>query len=569
MFLRQIDRYGGVLNLKKRVLAIIGLCFFALICTGPLLGTAAETGTISGDSKKGAAENTKTTEDSLGRSTPDGTVMGFMKATQKRDYDQAVEYLNTHRTGKSAQKLIQQLQAVLDRGFTGRPVILSKKREGYLDDGLSPTLERVGSAETSTGTIDILLERVQRGSDGPIWLFAADTLAKVPAAYEELDKFSIEQYLPDILVNTWFLRFPLWQWISVLLVVPISLVIATGLTRLARPLLLRVMERIAGVHGDYHTVQLAGPMRLAIFTVGMWCISFLSGSIIASLFWTYVAAVLTVISICWLLMRIIDIGLAVKKMQSESGAAGKIAVIQLAGKLIKILIAATGAITILYIAGINITAALTGLGIGGIAVAFAAQKTLENLFGGIMIISDRTIHVGDFCRAGTALGVVEEIGLRSTYLRTQDRTIVAIPNGQMASMSIENLSARDKILFRHSIPLRYETGPSQLRHLLTDMRTLLKNHEKVESGTFRVRLMKLGDSSFSVEIFAYVLERGYEDYLEIQENLLLRMLELIEENGTAIAPPAQLTYSGRETAMFREKEKGQGASAKKVHKPAQ
>src|SRR5208337_668816 len=135
----------------------------------------------------------------------------------------------------------------------------------------------------------------------------------------------------------------------------------------------------------------------------------------------------------------------------------KISVVQLVRKLSNIVVVIIGALVLLYIAGINLTAALTGLGVGGIAVAFAAQKTLENLFGGIMVASDQPIRVGDFCRAGDYTGTVEDVGLRSTRMRTLDRTVVSVTNGQLAVMSLENFTLRDKIWFHHTLQLRRET----------------------------------------------------------------------------------------------------------------
>ena len=201
-----------------------------------------------------------------------------------------------------------------------------------------------------------------------------------------------------------------------------------------------------------------------------------------------------------------------------------------------------GALVILYIAGINIAAALTGLGIGGIAIAFAAQKTLENLFGGIMIISDQPVRVGDFCRAGDYLGTVENIGLRSTRIRTLKRTVVSVPNGQLALMSLENFAMRDKTWFHHTLHLRYETTADQLRYILAEIRKMLYGHSKVESASARIRFVRFGNSSLDLEVFAYVLEAEYEPFLHIQEDLLLRIIDIVEASGSGFALPSQTTY---------------------------
>jgi len=223
--------------------------------------------------------------------------------------------------------------------------------------------------------------------------------------------------------------------------------------------------------------------------------------------------------------------------------------VQLGRKLCKIMAVTVGALFIFSIAGINIAAVLTGLGIGGIAIAFAAQKTLENLFGGIMIISDRPVRVGDFCRAGDYSGTVENIGLRSTRIRTLERTVVSVPNGQLAVVSLENYAMRDKIWFHHILRLRYETTAEQLRYILAQIRKMLYQHPKIETPTARIRFVGFGSSSFDLDVFAYVLETVYSIFLEIQEDLLLRILEIVEASGTRLAIPSQTTYAAGDPGL--------------------
>ncbi len=170
-----------------------------------------------------------------------------------------------------------------------------------------------------------------------------------------------------------------------------------------------------------------------------------------------------------------------------------------------------------------------------------------------MIISDQPIRVGDFCRAGDTRGIVEDIGLRSTRLRTLDRTVVFVPNGQLATLSLENFTMRDKILFNHRIQLRSETSPEQLRNLIAEMRKILYEHPKVETASSRVRFTGLKDSFFEVEVFAYILETGFEAFLEVQEDILLRMVDAVEASGTGYAFPSRTLYFSRDMGMDKTK----------------
>ena len=495
------------------------------------------------------AEPEVVTDDPLGRSTPQGTVVGFMKSAAKGNYDQALQYLDTKITGVRAQKLIDALQVVLERGFSGKPAMLSSKPEGYLDDNLPSSKERVGKVETPSGSLDVLLERVERGNTPPTWLFSAETLKNVPEISKELDVGTIEAYLPKFLVNTWFLWFPLWKWFFVLLLIPLLLGLSILVTRLFNAILLFSVRRIVKVRVDQHVARLTGPLRILIFALVIWFISLLSRSVLTSAFWTYVASTLTVIGVTWLCVRVVDALFRLKQGQLVATSSGKISMVELGRKLSKIMAVIVGALVIFYIAGINVGAVLTGLGIGGIAIAFAAQKTLENLFGGIMIISDQPVRVGDFCRAGDDIGTVENIGLRSTRIRTLKRTVVSVPNGQLAVMSLENFTMRDKIWFHHTLHLRYETTADQLRYILAEIRKMLYEHSKVESGSARIRLIGFGNSSLDLEVFAYVLEREYEPFLHVQEDLLLRIMDIIEAGGSGFAFPSQTTYIGKDSGL--------------------
>jgi MscS family membrane protein len=495
------------------------------------------------------AEQEKASEDPLGRSTPQGTVLGFIKSATQEDYDRALQYLDTKKTGPSANKIIHSLQVMLDRGFSGKLAMLSSKPEGNLDDKLPPTKERIGTVETSSGRLDIVLERIQRGSSPPIWLFSGETLAKVPEIYHELDVRTVDDYLPKFFVDTWILWFPLWRWLAILLGIPLAFLLATLLTRLITSLVLLYSRRHFKVQGTQPLARLAGPTRILIFAAAIWVFSLLSKSILASAFWAWGAATLTVMGATWLLLRFIDIFFELKERQSAGSSSDKVSLLHLGRKLLKILAVMIGALFIFYMAGINLTAVVAGLGVGGIAVALAAQKTLENLLGGITVVSDQPIRVGDFCRAGEYQGTVLTVGLRSTRIRTLARTIVAIPNGQLATMSLENFSLRDKIWFRHTLCLRYETTAEQLRCILAEIREMLYGHPKVESPSARVRFVGFGNSSLNLEAHAYVAETVYGDFLKVQEDLLLRIMDIVKASGSGFAFPSQTTYLAQDTGM--------------------
>jgi MscS family membrane protein len=486
--------------------------------------------------KQTERSTTEPPQDVLGRNTPFGTVIGFIRSAEREDLDRAAEYLEAQQIPKRSRKLAQDLAAVLDAADLQE---LKRNPEGDLGDGFPPNRERIGVMKTSSGTHEIFLERVQRGKEPPIWLFSADTLKWVPQVRGDLGVSPIDRYLSGTLLDSRFFGYPLWRLLGMILVVPISYGIARFATGLLLPLIPLLFRRVTRQSVDYPAAKLKWPICLLAMAATFYGISLVAFSAASRVFWGYVAATVATIAFTWIGLRLIDdvagwIGTGPRRLFTGSGG---IAMERLLTRMSKFLVVLTGVIILFYIAGVNLTAVLTGVGIGGIALALAAQKSLENLFGAMTIISDKPIRVGDFCRAGEFMGTVEDIGMRSTRLRTPGRSVVTVPNGQLIVMSLENFSLRDKFLFSHRIHLDYEISSDQLRRCLTEIRTVLSGHTKVEAETARVNLSAFRDVYIEVEIFAFILETSYEAFLVIQEGLLLRIMDIVKASGARFALP--------------------------------
>jgi len=214
----------------------------------------------------------------------------------------------------------------------------------------------------------------------------------------------------------------------------------------------------------------------------------------------------------------------------------------------KLLIFLFAILSVLSVWGYNTSTILAGLGVGGLAVALAAQKTIENLFGGISVIGDRPVLVGDVCRFGDRTGTVMHIGLRSTRIRTPDRTIISVPNSQFSSMALENISGRDKIWFHPTLNLRRDTTSDQLLKVLSSLADVLRGHPKVETGPLPVRFVGVGTYSLDIEVAAYVTTADYDEFLALQQELLVKMLQAVEQAGTALAVPLQESFEPQRPA---------------------
>lgn len=491
--------------------------------------------------------------DPLGRSTPYGCVMGFLKAVSDGDLGTATQYLDTKLPDDKAKELATQLKAVLDASLSSSLNKISKDEQGSLRDYLRVSRESIGVAKMPHGDLEIYLDRVERLDQVPVWLFAPETLTKIPEAYAHLEKRDQLDVLPESLRTVDFFGIPLWRWIVIFLGLGLSLLLSSIVARVFL-WIFRIALHKGKIQDEEEILRkLRRPVRILLLSLAVAIISSFGLSVLARHYWESAAGVLVVLGTGWLLGSIIDIAASVGTRRSIAiGVQQKIAVITLVQRLTKILVALAVLLILLKGAGVNVGAMLTGLGIGGVALALAAQNALQDLFGGISIIVRDTIRVGDFCRVADQTGTIEEIGLSSTRLRTLDRTVVSIPNSKIAQVSSENFTLRDKFWFRHLLSLRPDTSEDQLDRVLTGIRTILVEDRNIEADTGRAALLGFVDASFQIEIFAYVKTDTYPNFLKYQQGLLQEVLAAISGAGARLAMASQTTYL--ETTSLTEEE---------------
>jgi MscS family membrane protein len=481
--------------------------------------------------------------DPLGRETPYGCVIGFLQAVTNNDLRKAAQYLDTKLPDAEAGQLAQQLKVVLDTGLASSINGLSHESQGDVGDDLRISREKVGVVKTPNGNIDIFLDRVKRPQAATIWLFSSETLAQIPAAYANLQKHDIGTQLPSVLVKVAFLGLPLWRWVLILTTVVLSILLASFVARLLL-LIFRLFLKRGHVPNEAEILhRLKQPLRILLLSLALWIGETYSLSVLARHYWTAAAFVLGTIGAAWLLSGLFDLTADAGARRSLlTGAKEKVAVINLARRLVKILTVFVVVLILLKGAGVNVSAMLAGLGIGGIALALAAQKTLEDLFGGISIIMRDAIRVGDYCRLADESGTIEDIGLSATRLRTLDRTVVSIPNSKIAQLSSENIALRDKFWFHHILSLRYDTSKAQIEQILANVSATLQQRPQIESGTNRINFIGLQQASFQIEIFAYIVVASYPDFLVRQQELLLQILTIVADSGAHHMVPLQGPY---------------------------
>jgi MscS family membrane protein len=501
-----------------------------------------------------AAAQAQTPKDALGRDSPRGTLLGFMAAARNGNDEAAALYLNTTLRGRAAATQAHELYVVLDSRLPARINQLSDRPEGSLANPLRPGEDVVGTISTANGPIDIVVERSERGTPAPVWLFSRKTLESIPDAFAEVNLVSVDLHLPDFLTKERIGGIRLSAWLALVLGLPLGYQLAGWLGLVAGPLVAFWRRRFNKPGKSF--APLPGILRLPVMVVAIrWLLSVLELPLLERQFWLAVATMLAVVSLTWFLLFLTRQGERYIGRRLQGSAAGELAaMLRLGRQAADVLIVAVGVLLALRYFGVNPTAALAGLGIGGIAVALAAQKTLENVIGGLSIIFDSAVRVGDFLKLGDTPGTVEHIGLRSTRIRTLDRTILSVPNGQVANMNVETMSARDKFWFHHYVGLRYETTTAQMRAVTEGIRGLLLDHRDVDVSSARVRFCRLGPFSLDLEVFAYIAAADWDVFLGTQEDLLLRILDVVAQSGATLALPSQavqLLEAGPRTATAR------------------
>jgi MscS family membrane protein len=482
--------------------------------------------------------------DQLGRDTPAGTVYGFLQAAESGDYGIAAQYLQMSpaRRQSEGDALAMKLYIVMNGAFAGnlRP---SRQAEGTLQEDVPPNRQRLGSMSSGDVEDDLELVRVTDPSAGKIWLISQDTLAKVPELYDQFEGRRVETKLPRWMVKHQLAGMPLWQWLALLLLIPVAAAAAWLLLVLLQiPWRWWAQKRGQGELERWHSVSrpawlLAGAIAHRILA------SYLGIPLLPWHYYKQLTAVAVIVGGFWVLWRVIRWFMQrVRSRALAHGHSGTGSLMLLGERMVKALVVLTALFFILSVLGFNMSTALAGVGIGTLAVGFGAQQTIANLFGGVSVLGDEVIRVGDVCKFGDRTGTVEDIGLRSTRVRTEERTLLAIPNGTVATINVENLSRRDKILFKTLLGLHSDTSPDHVRYVLAEIRGVLSGFPKIETNTARARLTEVTSSSINVELVCYVLTRDFDEFATVREALLLRIMKFVEDSGTNLASASQTLY---------------------------
>lgn len=495
--------------------------------------------------------------DPFGRETPHSAMMGLLTYEEREDYENAARYLQPPSGRKTnLTERAQQIRA-LQRKFKINIALLSDDPNGTIEPGLPPGQVRAGVLVAGATTVDVILVRVDDPDSGKIWLVSKETVASIPELYAQVESevpTLADRLMPAALTSRRLLGMSLAIWLGWLLSIPISWLMAW--------LLAFVLSVPARIRSKLQTLpfkpipetRLGTPLKCIIaILIHSFLVYLLEPPLLYRVYYVRFIASLLVGCLVWLIATITDRGYEHAVHRARTQQKGGESILIVMQRLTHVVLVTIALLVGLALFGLNVTTTLAGLGIGGLAIALAAQKSLENLIGGVSLLMDKAVQVGDFCQIGNQLGTVEDIGLRSLKLRTLDQNLSVVPNGSLAQMQFQNMARRSKLLINQTFSLRIETQVEQLRFVLDRVQEMLDQHPAIEPETCRVRVTSFVGAAFQLELFAYVQIGDWAKFTVIRQDVILKIAEIAEASGTRFAAPTQLAYLSRDAGFDAEK----------------
>lgn len=482
--------------------------------------------------------------------SPRAMVQRFLAATRSGDFASAGTHLDSSAPEAAARldELARRLRAVLDSKLWLDVEAISPRAEGDTADGLPRDRELLGLIPISPErSVAIRLARIGTPPERR-WVFSAATVAQVDRLYGSLPDNWIREHLPEPMLRPGPFGVLLWQWLALFVLIPLSAVVGLLLERPTRSLLRRLTARTETEFDDRLIEAARGPVVL------LWSVAasrillqWIALPAPVQAFVVELQGALATVAVFWLVLR--SIGVAQLTLPATDWGARHPALrslIPLGGRIARLVIFLIAVLTVISQFGYPVATILAGLGIGGIAIALGAQKSLEHFFGSVSIGVDQPFRVGDWVKVTDTEGEVESIGLRSTRIRTLERTVVSIPNGQLAESRSENFGQRDRIRFRAVVGVEYGTTAAQLRAIRDGIEAVLRAHPKTWPDRVQVALANFGAYSLDIELFCWIDTTAVDEFRQVRQELMLQIMDVVERNGASFAFPTQTHHvSGR------------------------
>ena len=487
--------------------------------------------------------------DQFNRATPSRSAAGYESAADSGDYEIAAEYLDLRNLrGKAKEltgvELAERFLVIINRATWIDVDALVDYPAGRLGDGFPDYRDSIGVVLHKGNPLRLFMQKVPRGDGEYIWKISNSTVSVIPELYETYGYPEFVEVLRAQLPDKTFLGYELFKWV---------LAVAAGALAYVTVFIFALLFR--RIFNDPDKPSRRQIFRFLIVPFGLWAVVIAMNMVTGSLgrgptaeAMERLSPIATLIT-TWVIFAAIDLWRTIySSYLTKKNRESTIVLLRPVSNALKLMVFIAAVLIYLNGLGINITTVLAGLGVGGIAVALALQKPLEDIFGAITLYSQQPVRVGDFCRLEAETGTIEEIGLRTTFIRTLANTRIGVPNAKLAAGAIDNYSARNKILYRPTLRLRYDTKPAQVREVLSGVRDALEENDRVLFD-HRVRFKEIGDDALKVEVFAYFDTTDWAEYLELAEDMNLQILEVVTNAGTALALPASTLKIEQDVAI--------------------
>lgn len=480
-------------------------------------------------------------KDNLGRDTPRRSFEEFLRATEKFDFENAVNFIDLRNLPYAArqikgEELARELDFVIKRGMKIDVDHLSNKKTGQVVDGLPDYRDELGRIVTDEGELVLYMQKVPGLDHNLIWKISNASVAEVPELY---DYFSYPDWVEEIRkhlpADASFLGIELFKWVIVLSAALISLPVFWLIG-----FLLSFLFSKSGSPSQ-KPVRRLFTRPLPVLAMGIFTSRILQELGLGATAQKIAEAntLITIVSV-WIIFSLID--LARTKRREKFLAQGRLDA-QVLGRpmanALKLFTLLAASLMWLSNSGIDITTLLAGLGVGGIALALALQKPIEDLLGAVSIYSQQPMVTGDLCKYGTTLGRVEEIGLRTTSIRTLNNTLVFVPNSIIAHGAIENYSARQTMLYHPELPLRYDTSPEQVEIIIDAIDQMARDHDGVVTDSVRIQFTEFSENSMIIRARIYVDTSDFNTYLQVVTELNMAIMKIVQDAGAHFAQGAK------------------------------
>lgn len=480
-------------------------------------------------SNGGSQDSAEEMIDPFGRQTPRSTVQGFIKALAENNASLAANYLSLN-SGENSVESVRQLKLALDTGGRLNPELqIDNTSSGNLADQLPPTLEKVGTITAPDQVIDIVLVRKVSEHGGQYWQISSETLqairdSNIAAEPSLIDKYTLKP-LQDKMVGGYNLADIFAVFLLAIVCIAASYVFFAVLYFIIKAYYPKVRNKPLPID-----IKFILPLALVMTSLILYEVMVFAGvSVTVREPVNRIKDIIGWFASTWLLLRVVDAIFSRAERQSyKKNQTERVSILSLLHKIIKTLLLILASIFIFGNLGFDLTTGIAALGVGGLALALGAQKMIENLVGSVVVVADQPVRVGDYCKFGDLEGTVVDIGIRSTRLRTLNRTIVTVPNGEFSSMSIENFASRDMYHFLHNIYIKRNVDATTLENFLKEMEEFLEEHEFTNSEWTQVRIAELRQDSMVIEFRAYIYASGADEFYDKQTQLLIEILKEIE-----------------------------------------